>query len=129
MALAKSRLKCLCRIRRQGNPFRRVALSYTEEMALEEAPDASIYETVLREGCPVNVRIPEFINLMRRRNTRSYQRIKSTNSLPAVCGRVCPQEIQCESGILGRRGEPVAIGRLEILSPTGNGATIPKCPN
>jgi glutamate synthase (NADPH/NADH) small chain len=66
-------------------------------------------------GCPVQVRIPEFIKAMREGEIEEAAGIlKDTNSLPAVCGRVCPQETQCEMEcVLGRRGEPVAIGRLE----------------
>ena len=96
--------------------FDEVALGYTEEMALEEASRClNCKKPFCVDGCPVSVRIPEFIKLI---TEKKYQEainvVKSTNSLPAVCGRVCPQEIQCESKcILGRRGEPVAIGRLE----------------
>jgi glutamate synthase (NADPH/NADH) small chain len=96
--------------------FDEVALGYTEEMALEEASRClNCKKPFCVDGCPVSVRIPEFIKLI---TEKKYQEainvVKSTNSLPAVCGRVCPQELQCESKcILGRRGEPVAIGRLE----------------
>ena len=117
MALKKSRVEMPVQDSeaRKSN-FDEVALGYTEEMALEEAARClNCKKPFCVEGCPVNVRIPEFIKLI---TGKKYQEainvVKSTNSLPAVCGRVCPQEIQCESKcILGRRGEPVAIGRLE----------------
>ena len=117
MALKKSRVEMPVQDSeaRKSN-FDEVALGYTEEMALEEAARClNCKKPFCVEGCPVNVRIPEFIKLI---TEKKYQEainvVKSTNSLPAVCGRVCPQEIQCESKcILGRRGEPVAIGRLE----------------
>jgi glutamate synthase (NADPH/NADH) small chain len=117
MALKKSRVEMPVQDSeaRKSN-FDEVALGYTEEMALEEAARClNCKKPFCVEGCPVNVRIPEFIKLI---TEKKYQEainvVKSTNSLPAVCGRVCPQEMQCESKcILGRRGEPVAIGRLE----------------
>ena len=67
------------------------------------------------EGCPVNVQIPQFIqSIVSGDLDEAYRKITETNSLPAVCGRVCPQEIQCEGKcVRGRKGEPVAIGRLE----------------
>jgi glutamate synthase (NADPH/NADH) small chain len=67
------------------------------------------------QGCPVSVKIPEFIDKMKEGDFEgAYQKIKETNALPAVCGRVCPQEKQCESKcVRGIKGEPVGIGRLE----------------
>ena len=67
------------------------------------------------EGCPVNVQIPHFIKSIVEGDIKEALRIiKETNNLPAICGRVCPQEEQCEARcILGKKGEPVAIGRLE----------------
>ena len=67
------------------------------------------------EGCPVNVRIPEFIEQIKAGNlAKAYALLRSTNSLPAICGRVCPQESQCEAKcVRGIKGEPVGIGRLE----------------
>ena len=67
------------------------------------------------EGCPVNVKIPEFIALIAEGDfSGAARKLKETNALPAVCGRVCPQESQCEAKcVVGKKGEPVAIGRLE----------------
>ena len=96
--------------------FQEVALGYTEEMALEEASRClNCKNPQCMQGCPVSVDIPGFIKLIKERDYQgAIDIVKATNSLPAVCGRVGPQEIQCESKcILGRRGEPVAIGRLE----------------
>lgn len=96
--------------------FGQVALGYTEEMALEEASRClGCQNPQCVSGCPVAVDIPAFISLLKEKRFREgIDKIKETNSLPAVCGRVCPQEHQCEAKcILGRRGEPVAIGRLE----------------
>lgn len=100
---------------RSGN-FEEVALGYTEEMAIEEAKRClNCKHKPCVSGCPVNVRIPEFIaEVAEGRFKEAYEIIKTTNSLPAVCGRVCPQENQCESKcVRGIKGEPVAIGRLE----------------
>ncbi|MFV0503859.1 MAG: bifunctional dihydroorotate dehydrogenase B NAD binding subunit/NADPH-dependent glutamate synthase [Lachnospirales bacterium] len=96
--------------------FKEVSLGYTEEMAIEEAQrclDCKHKPCV--SGCPVNVRIPEFITQVAVGNfEEAYYILKSTNALPAVCGRVCPQETQCEEVcVRGKKGEPVAIGRLE----------------
>jgi len=67
------------------------------------------------EGCPVNITIPAFIKKVKEGDFMgAIHAIKETNALPAVCGRVCPQETQCESKcVLGKKGEPIAIGRLE----------------
>ena len=67
------------------------------------------------KGCPVNVQIPEFIMKVAQGDFEgAYNKIKETNSLPAICGRVCPQETQCEQEcVRGIKGEPVGIGRLE----------------
>lgn len=96
--------------------FKEVALGYDKETAVSEAKrclDCKNKPCV--KGCPVNVRIPEFINAVKAEDfENAYKIIKSTNSLPAICGRVCPQENQCEAlCVRGRKGEPVAIGRLE----------------
>lgn len=96
--------------------FLEVALGYTEEMAVEEAQRCiQCKERPCMSGCPVNVKIPEFVKLVAQRKFKeAYEKIKETNSLPAVCGRVCPQENQCEKVcVRGKKGEPVAIGRLE----------------
>ena len=100
---------------RRGN-FDEVALGYTEEQALEEARRCiQCKKPSCKEGCPVNVDIPEFINAVRENNMREAVKIlQSKNSLPAICGRVCPQETQCEAKCnLAKKGAPIAIGRLE----------------
>lgn len=96
--------------------FSEVATGYTKEMAVEEAKRClNCKNKPCVTGCPVSVRIPEFIKAVAQEDfALAYEIIKSTNSLPAVCGRVCPQETQCESKcVRGIKGEPVAIGRLE----------------
>lgn len=96
--------------------FLEVSLGYTDEMAIEEANRClNCKNKPCVAGCPVNVRIPEFISSVQAGDfLKAYEIITSTNSLPAVCGRVCPQESQCESRcVRGIKGEPVAIGRLE----------------
>ena len=96
--------------------FEEVALGYDEIMAVEEATRClNCKHKPCVSGCPVNVRIPEFIAAVAAGNfEEAYQIITSTNALPAVCGRVCPQENQCEQKcVRGIKGEPVGIGRLE----------------
>jgi len=96
--------------------FLEVALGYTEEMAVEEANRCLRCKTrPCMKGCPVMVKIPEFIALVAEGDFEgAYYKIKETNALPAVCGRVCPQESQCEGQcVRGKKGESVAIGRLE----------------
>ena len=96
--------------------FLEVALGYTEEQALDEAARCLHCKNhPCVDGCPVNVRIPEFIaKIVERDYEGAYQVIHQTSSLPAVCGRVCPQESQCEKYcVRGIKGEPVGIGRLE----------------
>lgn len=96
--------------------FLEVALGYTDEMAKEEAERCLQCKTKpCVQGCPVNVQIPEFIKLVAEGNfNEAYEKVTETNSLPAICGRVCPQESQCEMYcVRGKKGESVAIGRLE----------------
>lgn len=96
--------------------FNEVALGYTEEMAIAEAKRClNCKNRPCVSGCPVNVRIPEFIEKVANGDFLSaYEIIRQTNSLPAVCGRVCPQESQCEGKcVRGIKGESVGIGRLE----------------
>ena len=96
--------------------FEEVALGYTKEMAIDEAQRClNCPKPRCVEGCPVNVEIPKFIKAVAEENfAEAIKILKRKNSLPAVCGRVCPQENQCESKcVLGIKGEPVAIGRLE----------------
>ncbi len=100
---------------RAGN-FDEVALGYTPEMAIDEAKRClNCPNPLCRTGCPVSVRIPEFIaKVVEGDFDAAYEIITSTNSLPAVSGRVCPQERQCESKcVRGIKGESVGIGRLE----------------
>ena len=96
--------------------FDEVALGYTEELAREEASRClKCKKPTCRQGCPVGIKIPEFIQCIMEGNFEAgIKKIKETNALPAVCGRVCPQEEQCEhSCILGKKGGAIAIGRLE----------------
>ncbi len=96
--------------------FLEVALGYTEEQAVDEAERClNCKNKPCVGGCPVAIDIPEFISKIKVRDFEgAYQIISKSSSLPAVCGRVCPQETQCESKcVRGIKGEPVAIGRLE----------------
>jgi len=96
--------------------FREVPLGYTEEQAAEEAGRClQCKKPACSTGCPVEIDIPAFISLVAEKKfAEAAKKIKETNSLPAVCGRVCPQEIQCENKcVVGKKGEPVSIGRLE----------------
>lgn len=96
--------------------FEEVALGYTEEMAKEEATRCLQCKNPLcMQGCPVNVPIPGFIEKVAEGDFEAaYEIITSENALPAICGRVCPQENQCEGKcVRGIKGEPVSIGRLE----------------
>lgn len=100
----------------RAHNFEEVSLGYTQEEALAEALRClQCRRPLCVEGCPVNVHIPEFIAKLAEGDAEgAYQEIRITNSLPAICGRVCPQESQCEGlCVRGRKGEPVAIGRLE----------------
>ena len=96
--------------------FDEVALGYTEEIALNEA-DRCLHckNSPCMQGCPVSINIPEFIASIRaKKYDEAYDIISESSSLPAVCGRVCPQESQCEKYcVRGIKGEPVGIGRLE----------------
>jgi glutamate synthase (NADPH/NADH) small chain len=101
-------------LRRTG--FGEVALGYTEEQAIAEAKRClQCKNPRCQIGCPVNIDIRDFIELTAEgKFVEAYDKIKEKNSLPAVCGRVCPQEEQCEvKCIVGIKGEPIAIGRLE----------------
>lgn len=115
--------------------FKEVTLGYTKEMAMEEAQRClNCKNKPCVSGCPVGVRIPEFVAEIAQGNfENAYDIIKTTNGLPAVCGRVCPQENQCEGKcVRGIKGEPVGIGRLErfaadyMLSQTPKFVDIPK---
>lgn len=96
--------------------FGEVALGYTSQMAIDEAKRClNCNNKPCISGCPVKIRIPEFIEKVANGQfEEAYEIISQSSSLPAVCGRVCPQEIQCESKcVRGKNGQPVAIGRLE----------------
>ena len=96
--------------------FNEVALGYNDEQALEEASRCiDCKKAGCKGGCPVNIDIPEFIKAIRAGDMPEAVRIlKSKNSLPGICGRVCPQETQCEMTCsLAKKGSPIAIGRLE----------------
>lgn len=98
------------------NNFDEVPLGFTMDLAVAEANRCiQCRRPACVTGCPVQVRIPEFIKALREGELEEAADIlKDTNSLPAICGRVCPQETQCEEKcVLGRRDEPVAVGRLE----------------
>ncbi|MBR2376161.1 MAG: NADPH-dependent glutamate synthase [Clostridia bacterium] len=100
----------------RGKNFSEVALGYTEEQAINEANRCiNCKNPQCVQGCPVAVNIPAFINEIKNNNIDgAYAIIANTSNLPAICGRVCPQETQCEAKCLrGIKGEPVAIGRLE----------------
>lgn len=100
----------------RANNFNEVALGYTEEIAIAEANRCLECKSMpCIKGCPVNVNIPGFISKIKDKNfEEAYNILSLSTSLPAVCGRVCPQETQCESKCtLGVKFEPVGIGRLE----------------
>ena len=96
--------------------FEEVTLGYTEEMAVNEAKRCLNCKNMpCVQGCPVNIHIPAFISKVAEGDfLGAYKVIADTNALPAISGRVCPQETQCEMHcVRGIKGEPVAIGRLE----------------
>jgi len=100
----------------RAHNFNEVALGYTKEIAVAEANRClNCKNRPCVQGCPVNISIPEFIAQIKQENfEEAYKVISKSSSLPAVCGRVCPQETQCESKCtLGIKFEPVGIGRLE----------------
>jgi len=102
--------------RRRRHNFEEVPYGFTEELAMMEAKRClKCKKPLCMTGCPVNIRIPEFIRLIEEgKFIEAAWKLKEQNALPAVTGRVCPQESQCEAKcILGKKGEPVAIGRLE----------------
>ena len=96
--------------------FYEVPYGYTPEEAMEEAKRCiQCKKPICVGGCPVNIDIPWFIRLIAEgKCLEAAHKLKETNGLPAVCGRVCPQEDQCEKVcVAGKKGEPVSIGRLE----------------
>ena len=96
--------------------FDEVALGYNEKQAVAEANRClQCPKPQCVQGCPVEVAISEFIRLIREREfDEAIKKVKEKNSLPAICGRVCPQEEQCQKGcVVGKAGDPISIGRLE----------------
>ncbi len=115
MSLKKNEMPVQDPMVRNGN-FLEVALGYTEEQAVNEAERClNCKNKPCVGGCPVAIDIPAFIMKIKERDFEgAYQIIAESSALPAVCGRVCPQESQCESKcVRGIKGEAVAIGRLE----------------
>ena len=118
----------------RAHNFNEVALGYSEEAALDEAQRCLNCKNMpCVSGCPVSIRIPDFIKKIREQDYEgAYEVIQLSSSLPAVCGRVCPQETQCEAKcVRGIKGEPVGIGRLErFVADRHNetGAAAPKKP-
>ena len=115
----------------RAHNFDEVAIGYTEEMALDEALRCLNCKNMpCSNGCPVNIHIPEFISKIKEGDFEgAYQVISKTSSLPAVCGRVCPQESQCESKcVRGIKGEPVGIGRLERFGADWHNAHSTEAP-
>ncbi len=114
--------------------FEEVPFGYTPELAMKEAERCmQCKKPACVAGCPVEVDIPGFIKLIKEGEfTKSIRNLWSKNSLPAVCGRVCPQEIQCEGlCIIGKKGDPVAVGNLERFAAdwerqNGTGELPPK---
>jgi len=115
--------------------FNEVALGYTEEQALAEASRCITCPNPLCvKGCPVELDIPAFIKLIKEKKyNEAIRKVKEKNSLPAMCGRVCPQEEQCQKlCVMGKKGEPVSIGRLERFVADlelQKGVTVPPVSN
>jgi glutamate synthase (NADPH/NADH) small chain len=116
----------------RGRNFNEVALGYTEQQALEEANRClQCPKPQCVAGCPVGICIPDFVKLLKEgKYAEAAEKIKERNALPAICGRVCPQEEQCQKFcIMGKVGEPVSIGRLERFVADwerSRGAKIPE---
>jgi len=112
--------------------FSEVTFGYTEEQALAEASRClQCPQPKCVQGCPVEIEIPAFIKLLKEKKyDEGIRKIKEKNSLPAVCGRVCPQEDQCQKNcVMGKVGEPVSIGRLERFLADwerSNGSQVPE---
>ena len=115
----------------RAHNFMEVTTGYTEEVAIDEALRClNCKHMPCVSGCPVNIHIPEFIRKIKEGDFEgAYQIISLSSSLPAVCGRVCPQETQCESKcVRGIKGEPVGIGRLERFVADWHNAHSEKAP-
>ncbi|MCR5153523.1 MAG: NADPH-dependent glutamate synthase [Lachnospiraceae bacterium] len=115
----------------RAHNFKEVATGYTAEIAIEEANRClNCKNRPCVQGCPVNIHIPDFIQHIKEGDFEAaYQEISLTSSLPAVCGRVCPQESQCESKCtLGIKFEPVGIGRLERFVADWHNANVKAAP-
>jgi len=109
------------------NNYDEVALGYTEEIAIDEATRClNCVNMSCVSGCPVNIAIPHFIKKITENDFEgAYKIIADSSSLPAVCGRVCPQESQCEAKcVRGIKGDPVGIGRLERFVADRHNADI-----
>lgn len=119
---------------KRSSNFNEVALGYTQDEAMAEAARCiQCPKHPCVGGCPVNISIPEFIKFLREGDmAKAVQIIKETNSLPGICGRVCPQESQCESMcVMAKKEAPVAIGRLERYLADwerSQGASMPSLP-
>jgi len=103
-------------LKKRIHNFNEVALGYTEEQAVAEAERCLQCEKApCVKACPVEIDIPEFIRLIKeRRFGEAIKKVKEKNSLPAICGRVCPQEEQCQADCtMGKIGDPISVGRLE----------------
>ena len=130
MSLKKNEMPSQAPDVRNSN-FLEVALGYTEEQAIDEAKRClNCKHRPCVGGCPVNIRIPDFIAKVAEGDFEgAYEIITQSSSLPAVCGRVCPQESQCEKHcVRGIKGEPVAIGRLERFVADWHNANSTKAP-
>ena len=130
MSLTKNPMPSQDPIERASN-FKEVALGYTKEMALDEAARClNCKNHPCTQGCPVQISIPEFIKKVAEEDFEgAYNVISKDSSLPAVCGRVCPQENQCEKYcVRGIKGEPVGIGRLERFVADWHNANAQEAP-
>ena len=130
MSLTKNPMPSQDPIERASN-FQEVALGYTKEIALDEAARClNCKNHPCTQGCPVQISIPEFIKKVAEEDFEgAYEVISKDSSLPAVCGRVCPQESQCEKYcVRGIKGEPVGIGRLERFVADWHNANAKEAP-
>ena len=130
MSLTKNPMPSQDPVERASN-FKEVALGYTKEIALDEAARClNCKNHPCTQGCPVQISIPEFIKKVAEEDFEgAYEVISRDSSLPAVCGRVCPQENQCEKYcVRGIKGEPVGIGRLERFVADWHNANAKEAP-